>query len=147
MRKRELLFFSILIFTRSVYAFDLFNGKLQLYKCSNEYEAISCSTCKLERSAKFDFKINTEKSTIIVQAFDGKDMVNSYALEQCKITDKKNWECGKGSTQDKYSTTKDKQGMNNGIYYSIYESTLYLSRKTISDFNVQPITRYYNCAK
>lgn len=147
MIKKSYILFCVLNFlSLTSFAFNFLDKNLQAYECSNEYEARSCNKCKIVKSVKVDFKINIETSSIIQQAFEDKKLISSHSLEKCKIVDKKNWECGKGRTSDYVSSSNDRQGMNNGIFYSYFESIVVLTGKN-KNLGFNPVSSSYSCAK
>ncbi len=69
-------------------------ARYSTFYCDLGKDAPSCSgTCKLEKSMVVDFKINADKNNIIALTYVDNKLVSSSLLEDCKIVDKRNWQC------------------------------------------------------
>jgi len=152
MIKKILLFVTSSLIVQNSSAFNLFDGRMRAYECMNEREARSCTKCKSVKSLILEFKVNSETSSVLQQGYEGKELFTSNTFKKCKIVDKKNWECGDGRVNkgalSNSSTlyTNDFQGMNNGIFYSFYESHVYRYDEK-GGVKITPTTVSYTCAK
>ena len=135
----------ISIHTNIVSAQSFFSNTLDVYSCNSEETARNCSKCKLGKNVTLQLNVNIDKSIVIFNIFEAKKNVEGGALEQCKVVDKKNWQCGNGGSYSELNTfTQNTQGMVNGIYYSIYK---YQSRG-IPKTNIGPMNlEIFSCAK
>ena len=87
---KKLFLFVLLLLISSIS-----NAKYTFYWCSKG-DAPSCSgACKIEESWVVDFNINTQNNTIIRSDYIDKKLKGTRVLDDCKIVDKKNWQCGK----------------------------------------------------
>ena len=87
MKQLLLIISLILISSQSV-------ARYSLFFCDLVKDSPSCSgTCKLEKNMIMDFKINADKNNIIALTYVDNKLASSLLLEDCKIVDKKNWQC------------------------------------------------------
>jgi hypothetical protein len=129
----------------NVQSASFFSNSLDVYACTNEEEARSCKKCALEKNVSLQVDVNTDKSIVIQTFFEGKKNIGGGALDNCKVVDKKNWQCGDDGSYNEFNTfSKSKQTMTNGIYYSVS----ILKTRGISKFNIAPTnSESYTCAK
>jgi hypothetical protein len=133
-----LFFLSIFIWPNSSAAgFSLFSNDLTPYDCKSEDAARSCTKCELQdKDLKFKIDVNVDKSTVIITyLYKGKNIGGPGALDQCKVVDRKNWQCGKGSSFDEFNNyTNNLYGMTNGSFYLISQS----KSQGIPRYNIPP---------
>lgn len=89
--------------------------KLKGYHCPTAADAKSCSVnCKKNKELDlyFEFKVNVRNSVIISNMYDGKELFDSVALENCRVVDSKNWICVDNISSSPIQTHL----MTNGIY-------------------------------
>jgi len=134
---KKIIFFTLLLLP------PITNAKYVWQVCKNRNDIYACpESCKSPRDdVEVDFKINIDDKTVIRQAFVKSKLKDSYSLSNCKIADKENWECGDGDVSFGYLTTRDKEGMNNNIWYSYFEEIDTRTGKTYQD------SIHYNCGK
>ena len=74
-------------------------ARYSTFFCDLGKDVPSCSgTCELEKSMVMDFKINADKNNIIALTYVDNKLAESKLLEDCKIVDKKNWQCSNSYT-------------------------------------------------
>ncbi len=116
-----------LIFLISLPVFGgIFDKKIKQYQCKNSEIAHSCSSCqstefyekgKLVYKIEYQFKVDKEQNRVMKIVYDMNKVTSSDYLDNCKVSDNKNWIC---TYKGGWSTISEK--MVNGIYVSIYES-------------------------
>jgi hypothetical protein len=116
-----------------------------MYSCSTELDAKNCTKCERMKDVTIQVEVNVDKSVVIVTLYDDKKNLGSNALENCKVVDKKNWQCGHGGSYDAVQTFSERiETMTNGKYH-------YISRFKmlgIPSINLRPMnTEKFNCAK
>ena len=93
MKKLIFTFLVLFIFSTNTFA------KYTFSFCYKKGDAPSCSgTCETEKGWVRDYKINTENNTIIQSDYIDNKLVDTEVLEDCKIVDKKNWQCANNVT-------------------------------------------------
>ena len=124
---------------------SLFSNRLDFYTCANEEAARNCKKCELEKNLSLQLNINVEKSIVIENLFEGKKNLGGRALDNCKVVDKKNWQCGNdGVYNELNSFSKSKQSMTNGIYFTVNQYKAPAIPKTkIEAIDIE----YYSCSK
>ncbi len=126
----------LLIFVHwNSYSANLFSNSLDLFTCPTEVEAINCTKCKPIKDATIQVEVNVEKSVVLVTYFDGTKNLGTNALENCKVVDKKNWQCGNDGAYNKFETfTQDLKTMTKGKFYSIHR----FKTRGIPSRNIKP---------
>lgn len=120
---------ALLFYVSHAWAWNPFKSKLQAYECTTLSEAMACSAgCKPKPNVKFEFIVNVEKSLVTVVVFKEGLQVNSGLLENCKVTDLKNWAC-KEQFESTAIGSNSVQSMANGRFYSWRLSTTYPNRR------------------
>ncbi len=127
------------------YGTNFFSNRLDIFACSSEEAARNCSRCVREKGVTVQLDVNVEKSVVILNIYEGNKNVNGGPLDECKVVDKKNWQCGNdGKYDDLNNYSQSIQGMNNGGFYSIMRYRLQGNPR----FNIKPSnTEIFNCAK
>ena len=82
---------------------------LDMYKCTTDYNAMSCDKSCTSFDMTRTFKVNVERQQVLS---------NGSLQDNCKVFDKKNWSCG---SNDRIAFTKYE--MRNGKYYMIFDAT------------------------
>ncbi len=143
-RKLSILFYLTCI-SLHVNSAGLFSNSLDVYTCTNEEAARNCKKCELEKNVSMQINVNIDKSVVIQNLFEGKKNIGGGALDNCKVADKKNWQCGNDGSYNEFNTfSKNKQSMTNGIYHSVF----ILKTRGMQKFNIEPTnTENYLCAK
>ncbi len=100
----------------SGYAYAFWGEKTyQLKTCKTPSEAYQCSTCK-EDFIKVQFSVNPDKSFVTMHIINNA----SDTFENCKIIDKKNWDCSEYRFENNW-VDKKYRVMRNGIFTYIWE--------------------------
>lgn len=141
------IFFTVYlsIFYCYSYGANLFSNSLDMYSCSTELDAKNCTKCERMKGVTVQVDVNVDKSVVIVTLYDDKKNLGSNALENCKIVDKKNWQCGNAATYDQFQNfSQNIHTMTKGKYHNI---SLYKS-PGIPKYNLTPSNfESLNCAK
>lgn len=103
----------------SAHAWNPFDSKLQMYKCKNQTDAMACSSaCEKREGMKGEFKVSTDKSTVMWILYENGAIKGNNTIDNCKVVDAKNWAC---ETQPDYRASSfygGRQTMVNGQYFS-----------------------------
>ena len=134
-KKNIIACLSVFIFFNS-YGANFFSNSFDLYSCSTEDDAKNCTKCKPIKDATMQVEVNVEKSVVLVTYYDGSKNLGSNSLENCKIVDKKNWQCGNDGSYDQIQTfTQDIKTMTKGKFYSIHR----FRSRGIPSSNIKPL--------
>lgn len=145
MQKFISIIFTLFITSSSANSSSFFSNTLDAYTCNSEETARNCSRCKLEKNVTLQLNVNIDKSVVILNVFEAKKNVGGGALEQCKVVDKKNWQCGNDGSYNEFNTfTQNTHAMVNGVYYSISK----FQSRGIPKTNIGPMnSESFTCAK
>lgn len=110
----------IFLFNSQSYGFSLFDSKLAVYSCESEAEAVKCASCTKNQGMVVEFQINTQSGIVIQQVYENGQSVASTNLEECKIVDKNNWQCG-STTNNQFAYMRSYQRMNKGKFNYLHE--------------------------
>ena len=125
---------SIFVYCNS-YGANLFSNNLDLFTCPTEVDAMNCTKCKPIKDASMQVEVNVEKSLVLISYYDGTKNLGTNALENCKVVDKKNWQCGNDGTYNQFETfTQDLKTMTKGKFYSIHR----FKSRGIPSSNIKP---------
>ncbi len=109
-------------------------GKLNVYSCKTEQDAMSCNARCDKQSTEIEFEINVDRSVVFAKVFESGALISSGALEKCSVANKNNWQCGQGLEVINNRISFHKEAMIDGTYYRE------------SKFSSNPVTTYH-CAK
>ena len=88
------------------------------------------------RNTKFSYGLTTNKdsNSVLYKIYKNKDIVHSEVFENCKIFDKKNWDC---SSKESFMNTRTENNikMNNGILINHSERRYHSSKSTEVQIN------------
>ena len=104
-----------------------FAGKLELYDCNKEFDALQCNLHCKKNSGQLEFKVNPSGNKVIRYSYKDGNFVQSVSFENCVVVDSDNWECR--SLDNSGTSTAI---MRNGIhsFTSTYKSQSKLFRNT-----------------
>jgi len=126
------------------YGFSLFDNRLTVYSCKSESDARNCTNCTKNQDAEFEFQINPQSQIVIQQIYEKGQTVGSKNLDECKIVDKNNWQCG--SIRGNFIQTRQYQRINKGLFHAID----IVDQRAVNLANLNlPARNYitYSCAK
>ena len=117
------------------YGANLFSNSLDMYSCSTELDARNCTKCERMKDVTAQVEVNVDKSVVILTLYVDTKNIGSNALENCKVVDKKNWQCGHAATYDQFQNfSQNIHTMTKGKYHNI---SLYKS-PGIPKYNLTP---------
>jgi hypothetical protein len=120
--KRFLLLLITLLMSYNAYT-------LEMYTCSNEDTASSCSSCK-KLDMNISFKVNIENQ-VVIKTIDNGYSKSVFGLEGCNVVDKKNWICKSTWTN---GNLLQKNIMSEGVFLNVW-------------YNFYGPATHFSCAK
>ena len=70
-----------------------FGGKLELYDCNKEFDALQCNVNCKKNNGQLEFKVNSNGNKVIRYSYKDGNFVQSISFENCVVVDSDNWEC------------------------------------------------------
>ena len=122
---KKLLFIFLLFFLNNN-SYALY----EIYKCSNEEQLESCSEgcvkSKFSFGTTYNFKVNVQNSSVIMEYFRNGKYSSSRNLQNCAVIDKDNWMCSKTTTYpDSGISSTTSEIMRNSIFRITFSSDMY----------------------
>lgn len=108
----------LLIGASNAIAWNPFDSKLQLYRCSSQSEAMACKSCTKLDGRKTEYKVNVDKATVQWITYENGNVTGTNTNENCKVVDAKNWSCETQPNLNESSYYGGRQSMANGQYFS-----------------------------
>jgi hypothetical protein len=117
------------------------NGKLSVYSCPNQFNAIGCDMgCNLEKDMQFSFVVSKEERSVLQIVFWDEKQSGSITHKNCTVFDNLNWDCSEFK-QFEYVTEDSETKMANGVF------TMTRNVRNISDFKLRNSDEKGTCAK
>lgn len=104
-----------LLLVAAVVATPAFAETYQPYSCPTAPDATACSSKCAKGSISYEFLVNPSTSTILLKHLDGRKVLDTFALDNCKVADIENWICG--VTRYGPGGFEIKQAMSAGRYF------------------------------
>lgn len=99
-------------------AWSPFDTKLQMYRCTNQSEAMSCNSCQKLEGRKSEFKVSSDKTKVMWVLYENGAVKDSNTYDNCQVVDEKNWTCEVKANYNDSSYYGGRQVMVNGQFSS-----------------------------
>ena len=93
-------------------------GSYQPYTCKTEIDANSCANSCTKATTTWDFKVNPQSGTVLMNVYVNGAPQSTNALKNCQIADADNWVCGETLNYGNNVDSKDVQRLAGGVFVS-----------------------------